>query len=56
MGFVEWYTIVIFFIGATGAAYFTGAGIDPSSDPLIMGFFYRWIILLPIVGRIFGWW
>lgn len=57
MGFVEWYTIVVFFLGVIIVAYSIGA--DESlrfDDPYFVRFFYRWLGMLPLIGRVFEWW
>ena len=56
--FAEIYTIVLFCIGALTATYMTGSGKSLYQDgtPMLFHFIGRWIVLLPLVGKVFGWW
>lgn len=55
MGWVEIYTIATFCIGLGMVFY---ALSNPSFNTLDYPsrFCYKWIAILPLIGRIFGWW
>lgn len=59
MGFVEWYTLVLFCIHTLSMVYCTGAGLvieHPDEKSMFSRWVTRWTIMLPLVGRVFGWW
>jgi hypothetical protein len=59
MGFVESYVIMLFLMRTMFAFYFLGSGTDPldgDRPPHFLRYISSWVIMLPMVGRIFGWW
>lgn len=57
MGFVEWYIIVWFSVNLLSFGYTLGGG-DLNTDEITNEYrlIFRWITMLPLIGRVFGWW
>ncbi len=57
MGFVAWYTVVLFCLGTSVFFYKIGTGeTEVKNWSIIELYLSRWLVMLPIIGRAFGWW
>jgi len=50
------YVVGLFIGQLLAVVFYLGKGEEPETAPFPVRFLLKWLLFLPLVGRVFGWW